>query len=65
MGEEEFDEEEDEDDEAEEFEDEEDEDEFMVKSIFRSKRNNETVNEVSSVANKRQLREMLGDDFFN
>ena len=44
---------------------EEDEDEFMVKSIFRSKRNNETVNEVSSVANKRQLREMLGDDFFN
>ena len=44
---------------------EEDEDEFMVKSIFRSKRNNETVTEVSSVANKRQLREMLGDDFFN
>ena len=44
---------------------EEDEDEFMVKSIFRSKRNNETVAEVSSVANKRQLREMLGDDFFN
>ena len=44
---------------------EEDEDEFMVKSIFRSKRDNETVAVANSVANKRQLREMLGDDFFN
>ena len=44
---------------------EEDEDEFMVKSIFRSKRDNEIVSVANSVANKRQLREMLGDDFFN
>ena len=44
---------------------EEDEDEFMVKSIFRSKRDSEIVAVPNSVANKRQLREMLGDDFFN
>ena len=42
---------------------EEDDDEFMVKSIFRSKREDETI--VSSVANKKQLREMLGEDFFS
>ena len=41
---------------------EEEEDEFMVKSIFRSKR--EEVSSPSSVVNKKQLREMLGDDFF-
>ena len=44
-------------------EDEEDDDEFMVKSIFRSKREDDTV--ASSVANKKQLREMLGEDFFD
>ena len=46
-------------------EDDEEEDEFMVKSIFRSKRNNEAVTTTSSVVNKKQLREMLGDDFFD
>ena len=45
-------------------EDDEEEDEFMVKSIFRSKRSNEVV-ATSSVVNKKQLREMLGDDFFD
>ena len=46
-------------------EDDEEEDEFMVKSIFRSKRSNEAVTTTSSVVNKKQLREMLGDDFFD
>ena len=46
-------------------EDDEEEDEFMVKSIFRSKRSNEAVTATSSVVNKKQLREMLGDDFFD
>lgn len=48
----------------EEDDEDEDEDEFMVKSIFRSKRSNEVV-ATSSVVNKKQLREMLGDDFFD
>ena len=45
----------------------EDEDEFMVRSIFRSKRERESAiaSESSSVASKRELRDMLGDDIFS
>ena len=46
-------------------EDDEDDEEFMVKSIFRSKRMEDVDNQSNNITNKRQLRDLLDDDFFN
>ena len=45
-------------------EEDDDEEEFMVKSIFRNRKESEDIPK-NAIANKKQLREMLDDDFFS